>query len=128
MAQDSSRLRARAERWGDALDFLGEALSLGREYVIPDVIALVPAYLALHMDENAEAAREALETYDARLDRHVKMEARFVLYEAVGEPADLEEARRLLAGLRESAPEEHRLSMVERIPLHRRILDPGTES
>ena len=49
------------------------------------------------------------------------MESHYILWKATKEPADLEEAHRLLQHLVDHAPEDCRESMIENVPLHRAI-------
>jgi hypothetical protein len=56
------------------------------------------------------------------------MEARFLLWRATSDTADLAEARRLLQHLRDHAPAEYCDTMVENVPLHRDILAAAREA
>ena len=60
------------------------------------------------------------------------MGACYSLWKATGERSYLEEARRLLEGIVEHAPEDYRRSIRETVPLHRNILaaydEPEPES
>ena len=49
------------------------------------------------------------------------MEARFCLFKATDDVAHLEGAHDLLLELRDHAPERHRDTMIENVPLHRAI-------
>lgn len=58
----------------------------------------------------------------ARLSTFNGLHARNQLWLATGERSHLEEARRMLHVLRDSAPEEDRVSMLENHSIHRQIL------
>ncbi len=50
------------------------------------------------------------------------MEARFLLFQATGDPAHLAEAPGTLMFLRDHAGEEYQTSILENVPLHRDIV------
>ena len=56
-----------------------------------------------------------------------KMEARFLLFKATKDAAQLEEAHRLLTYLSDHAPEEYRETMIKNVPLHRDIASAWKE-
>ena len=50
------------------------------------------------------------------------MDARFLLWLTTREREHLEESHRLLVHLRDHAPEEYRVSMIEKVPLNRDVM------
>jgi hypothetical protein len=78
-------------------------------------------YLASLGQEDAAAARAALEEGGRAMGFGARMEARFVLFNATAAAADLAEAHAMLTQLRDRAPEEYRSSVIENVPLHREI-------
>jgi len=93
----------------------------GETPVIADVLAAV-------LDTSrAPGAAEALRRREADLGHGTRLAMYALLWRATGEPGHLETAVRLLTHLREHAPEEYQVSLIEDIPLHREIAgaDPG---
>ena len=115
------RLLARQDRSQEAVRHLKEALSTARALDLPQV-ALAAAHLAALADGEVDAARDALREQSTRLRVDEAAEARFALWRATQDREHLEEARRLLALLRDHAPAESRQSLVENVPLHREIV------
>lgn len=112
---------------GTTREMLGAAPTGARE--------MADAALTKAPETPGPALAEARATIDAALTEYVrreprlthveKLRARWGLYQATGEAAHLHEARRLLDDLRQEAPAEDRLSMVERIAAYRGILAAG---
>ena len=67
---------------------------------------------------SSDEAREAFEAKRQRLDVPGQMEAHFLLWEATGDAAHLEEAGRVLDEMLENTPEEYRETMRSDVPLH----------
>jgi tetratricopeptide (TPR) repeat protein len=91
------------------------------ELRIPATAVLCSVYLALLPGGDTAAAREALRNHAERIGPPTVMEARFMLYRADGDPADLEEAYRILCETRDLAPEEFRDSLIENVPANREL-------
>jgi tetratricopeptide (TPR) repeat protein len=114
-----------ARRSGDiptATGHLDEAVVVAREIEVHGILFLALAERALLSGGDAGAAREALAEAGERCPIRERMRARFLLWQAMGDEADLTEARRLLDLLVEHAPVEYRVSMLENVPLHREIM------
>ena len=69
-----------------------------------------------------EAALAALAEHEERVGHGVRMNVRYRLWELTQDQAHLAEAHRLLAFMRDHAPEDCRTSMIENVPLHRDIM------
>ncbi len=100
---------------------LEEAMAWARRGGVVRVGVMARAHLAGLEGGDRLAARVELESHGASLPVADRMEAHFLLWEVDGDAADLEAAKRELAFLVDNAPAEHRTSMVENVPLHRRI-------
>ncbi|MHC4471701.1 MAG: hypothetical protein ACYS99_12135, partial [Planctomycetota bacterium] len=99
-----------------------EARDLAREIDLPGEIVLGGAHLSLLDEGEIAAAREDLQTWSDRLRADEKMEVCFLLHQASGDPADLEEAHRLLSFIRDHTPEKYRETLTTNVPLNRDIL------
>ncbi len=86
-----------------------------------NVSLLARAHLCL-LGGDAGEFRRFLEDRRDRVQIHGVMEAYFLLYRATGNPADLAEARRILAGLADRAPAGLRAGFLDRVSLHSAIL------
>jgi tetratricopeptide (TPR) repeat protein len=106
---------------GVATAHLDEALALGRELSLPAVILTAAAHRALLPGGSVDEALSALADHGEHTGLAQRMDARFALWKATGDPAHLEEAHQLLTYLRDNAPEEDRESMIENVPLHSEI-------
>jgi len=115
------RLLAARDRIPEAVRHLREAAELSRDIETPHR-ALAAAHLAHLRDGDAGAALEALRECGDRLAVYDAVEARFSLWRATKDPEHLKEARRMLAHLRNHAPEECRDTILLNVPLHREIL------
>jgi len=100
---------------------LAEALALARDLQAPATVVLAAAHASLLPEGDVDVALAALKTHEARIGPADRMEARFALSKATGDPAHLEEAHRLLLDLREHAPAESRPGMIRNVPLHSEI-------
>jgi tetratricopeptide (TPR) repeat protein len=116
--------RARRE---PAAAHLGEALALAREAKTPAAILLATVALARLARGDVRSARAALEEHEPRTNHEGRMEARFRIWELTKDRAHLEEAHRLISFARDHAPENCRDSMIEHVPLHRRIMNAWEE-
>ena len=76
---------------------------------------------------DAVAALAALEEHEERVGHAAKMNVRFRLWELTQDQTHLLEAYRLLAFLRDHAPEDDRVSMIENVPLHHDIMKAWQE-
>jgi tetratricopeptide (TPR) repeat protein len=109
----------------EAFEHLVEARRLAREIDVPGEVVLAAARLSTLTGGNLEEARKDLAFYGGRLRVEEMMEARYLLYLAGQDTADLARAFELLAGLVENAPAECRESMIQNVPLHRVIMLKG---
>ncbi|MHC4223482.1 MAG: protein kinase domain-containing protein [Planctomycetota bacterium] len=109
-----------------ALDYLNEALEMGRKISVPAVLLLALARIALLRDGEESLVAEALE-HEQDSPYEQRMRARYWLWLATKDRAHLEEAHRILTHLREHAPEEYRNSMVDDVSLHRAIWSAVTD-
>ena len=88
----------------------------------PITIVLSSVELARLPGADPEAALTALEEHGGHVRHADRMDARFRLWELTGNRTHLDEAHRLLEHLRDHAPEEARVSMIENVPLHFAIM------
>ncbi|MHC4973898.1 MAG: serine/threonine-protein kinase [Planctomycetota bacterium] len=105
----------------EAARLLEQARDLAEKIDAAEPKARALAYLAEVPDGDVDAARDALRRCEDRISVPGTMECRFSLWRAAQDPADLEEAHRLLEHLVEHAPEDCHASMIENVPLHRDI-------
>ena len=98
------------------------ALRLARELENAALVCGAAALLARIDPTATDDALAALREHEPVLGRSERLETRFVLWQATGDAVHLEEARRLLQAAQDLAPEEHRESMIENVPLNRDIL------
>ena len=112
---DLGRLEASPDR-------LAEALALARETKSPGTILAATVECARLPGGDIEAALAALAEHEERVEHGVRMNARYCLWELTQDQAHLAEAHRLLAFMRDHAPEQDRDSMIENVPLHRNIM------
>ena len=112
---------------GDAKGRLNAALETGKQAGMPGPEVLARAQLATLPGGDPEAALAALEQHEDRMEMAEAMEARFVLFGAVGDPAHLAEAHRRLMFLRDHAGEEYQTSILTNVPLHRDIVSAWRE-
>jgi len=109
-------------RGEQAAPLLEEALPLAKEKGMPRTEVDVSCRLALL--PNGDTSR-ALETFVAKQDQlgpAEQMSARFLLFRATKDEAHLAEAKRLLDFLVAHAPEKHRETTLDGVPLHRDIM------
>jgi len=116
------RLETALGHYGPAATCFDGALVVGRALEVPGTVLVAEAYRARLPGGVPGPALAALAEYGARVGHTDKMEARFVLWQATQAAAHLDAAHTLLLRLREHAPEEHRATLLERVPLHRAIL------
>jgi tetratricopeptide (TPR) repeat protein len=110
-----------------AIACLDESIALAREIHLPSTLMFALAYRARLPGGDAEAARAALESQGPDARYIERMEARHVLWQVTGERAHLDEAHRLLMGMRENTPPEYRETMMQNVPLHRDIVEAHDE-
>ncbi|MCZ6786677.1 MAG: tetratricopeptide repeat protein, partial [Planctomycetota bacterium] len=110
-----------------AATHLEEALALAQETTSPETILSATVERARLPDGDVKAALAALAEHEERVGHDRRMEARFRLWELTQDPTHLTEAHRLLAHLRDHAPEDCRDSMIENVPLHRGIMKAWEE-
>ena len=106
----------------DARSRLEEAAALAQEQDTADDHLLALSELACLPNGDAAAAVAALEKDGHRVGAAEKLRARFLLWQATTERAHLADAHELLMHLRDHAPEAHRDTMIENVPLHRDIV------
>jgi tetratricopeptide (TPR) repeat protein len=106
----------------EARRLLEEARDLARKIGVPGQAALATVFLALLPGGDAATACKGLEAHESHLDVVRRMEGRLALFKATGDRAHLEEAHRLLCHVRDHAPDECRVAMIENVPLHREIM------
>ncbi len=99
-----------------------EAVSLSASLDFP-FVTLPPRLALAALRRDARSARAETAAVEGRLGPVETMEARFLLWRAARDPADLARARALLEEFQEHAPPECRESMTARVPLHRAIAD-----
>src|SRR5207253_11030124 len=81
----------------------------------------LPIFAAMPGGE-LSAARETLLENESRLGHAERVEAHFLLWKATDDRHHLEEAHRLLLGLRDATPKAHRDTLFTAVPLRREIL------
>jgi len=118
----------REGRHDEARDLLEEARTLAERLRAAEGIVLTTARLALLSAGDAKAAVECFLKHEPRLKHAAKMEAHYLVWRLTNDPEHLREARRLLDGLREHAPEERKESILTRVPLNRAIVNSGEDS
>ena len=121
-----ARARLRAGQPEAAEEGLREALAWARENGVPSFAVLSQVHLAGRPGGDRLAARVALERHADRLTAAERVEAHLALWEADGEPASLEAARRALECLVQGAPPEDRDAMRTRVEPFRRVTSAGT--
>jgi tetratricopeptide (TPR) repeat protein len=112
-----ARVLVSAGRREEAGTLLDEAAELETSTALVQARALRATLDA----SEADAALAAFEEHATGMGPGLKMEIRFLLWEATGDRVHLDEAGALLDELRSRAPDEYRGSMVERVPLNRAI-------
>ena len=113
----------RRDRPDAAREILENAIAKARDARLPGPLALATALRATLPGGDPARALEVLEASAERLPAAAKMAARFHLWEATGDRAQLEAAHRLLLAARDHAPEPYRTPMLADVPLHRAIVD-----
>jgi tetratricopeptide (TPR) repeat protein len=116
-----ARCRLRGSEDAEAAEGFRRARDAARKAGETGQAVVAACYLASLGQEDAAAARAALEEGGGAMSFFAKMEARFVLFKATAAAADLAEAHAMLTQLRDRAPEEYRSSVIENVPLHREI-------
>jgi tetratricopeptide (TPR) repeat protein len=112
------RLDARAGA-ADAAALLDE--SVARAPDDPNVRALATSIRAALPGGDSAAAAKTLDDLGTRPWHVARMEARFWLWKATNDCAHLAESWRLLVHLRDHAPPEYKVTVMENVPLHREI-------
>ena len=122
------RVHLSARRVEAAIAALSDALAIARRIDEQNALALSAAILsALPGGDPAAAAKELAELGD-RPWHVARMEARWWLWKATHDRAHLAESWRLLRHLRDHAPEENRVTVIENVPLHRELSAAAKES
>jgi len=119
---DLGRLHGRMERPGAAMRELVEAQCIGRELDWPHTTVLAVGYLALIERGDVAYAGEMLDAEESRLSCHDRMEAHYILHQALGGDRHLLSAKSALDQLVANAPSDCREEMRREVPLHREIL------
>jgi len=83
---------------------------------------LCACHLALFPEGDSACALEMFVEHRERLGHPAEMEARFLLWRVTTDLEHIEEAHRLLTHALDHAPAENRESMIENVPLHRKIM------
>jgi tetratricopeptide (TPR) repeat protein len=120
--QDLAALQQRTGRTDDAATTADEALAIAREVGTHGPILLSSALRASLHGGDPEAALADLDAHEALADKGDRIQARFLLWQATGDPAHLDRAHVLLLECRDDAPEQDRDSMLENVPLARAII------
>jgi tetratricopeptide (TPR) repeat protein len=115
------RLRARSGDSAEATVRLDEAAEIARAMDEPNTVVLSTAIRAALPGGDPAAAAKTLDDLGARPWHVARMEARFWLWKATKDRAHLAESWRLLVHLRDHAPEENKVTVMENVPLHREI-------
>jgi tetratricopeptide (TPR) repeat protein/energy-coupling factor transporter ATP-binding protein EcfA2 len=115
------RVHAAAGRAVEARDHLEQAFALARPAPSADAEVLAACRLAALKARDASAAAATLAELGPRLGVGRRMAAHRLLFEATGDRAHLDEAKRLLDFLVAHAPPACRRSMLENVRLHREI-------
>ncbi|MHC4931473.1 MAG: tetratricopeptide repeat protein, partial [Planctomycetota bacterium] len=105
-----------------ARPYLEEARDLANEIGVPGMCSLACAHLSALPGADTRAIVKEFEAGENHLDARRKIEARYALWQATHDAAHLEEAHRILAEVRDHAPEESREAMIEMVPLHKAIM------
>ena len=74
------------------------------------------------------AAAKTLTDLGVRPWHTARMEQYWFLWNAIGDRTYLEDAWRILVNLRDNLPEESRVSLMEKVPLHREIAAAAKEA
>jgi tetratricopeptide (TPR) repeat protein len=115
-------LHVQSGRAAEARADLEAALALVREQPEPIIELLARAWLARLPDGDVPIALAALADLEGRVGKFCAMQARFLLWQATGDRAHVEEARRRLDDLVAHAPPALRDSMLANVRLHKEIL------
>jgi len=124
-----ARLHVESGRTEAAQAAIVEVLTIARALGLPGPAARARALAALLPGAGRAESAEALYAFaqvDELLGAPERMEARWLLFQATRDPAHLVEARRLLDHLVAHAPPAARGAMVDRVPLHRALVDAGS--
>jgi tetratricopeptide (TPR) repeat protein len=116
------RLKASQGEPEAAAAHLEEALMIAGELKNSQLIVAATIERARRPGGDVQSALDALAEREEGITHQGKMAARFHLWELTKDKTHLAEAHRLLTYLRDHAPEEHRTSMIEGVPLHRDIM------
>ncbi|MHC4136773.1 MAG: serine/threonine-protein kinase [Planctomycetota bacterium] len=122
-----ARLEKSAGEEQKATTYIEEALSLAEELKIPVLILTASVERARLPGGDLEAALAALAAHEAHVDHPKRLGVRYRLWELANDPTHLAVAHRLLAHMRDHAPEDCRNSMIENVPLHRDIMQAWKE-
>ena len=122
MLTSLGRVAAAREDTDTAVSRVDEALALAHECRNPGTILTATIARAGLPGGDVDGAVAVLADHEAGLEHGVKMKARYRLWELTGDRAHLDEAHRLLAFMRDHAPDEDRDSMIENVPLHSDIM------
>jgi tetratricopeptide (TPR) repeat protein len=122
------RLLVRSGRIDDGLVRLEEAQAVAGEIADSNTRALATSIRAALRGGDPVAAAKALDELGTRPWHVARMEARFWLWKATNDRAHLAEAWRLLVHLRDHAPPENKVTVMENVPLHREIAAAAKEA
>jgi len=111
------RLLLEANRPGEAVLYLDEAISLGKEMEKPGLHVVALALRAQVPGGDAGEASRELEAHERDLSAMKRTLARHALWRATGDPSHLESAQAQLVDVLEHADPEDRARMVARVPL-----------
>jgi tetratricopeptide (TPR) repeat protein len=121
-----ARLDACGASTTDAAARLDEAISRAPDD--PNVRALATSIRAALPGGEPVAAARTLDDLGTRPWHVARMEGRFWLWKATNDRKHLAESWRLLVHLRDHAPPEYRVTVMENVPLHREIAAAAREA
>jgi tetratricopeptide (TPR) repeat protein len=115
-------------RDGEAARHLDEAIAVAGESGFTQDRVLSLCMRAALPGGDVPAARAALSSGEDQLALTKRIGARFSLWEAAHDPADLAAAWRELQFLRDHAPEDNKVTVMENVSLHREIAAAAKEA
>ncbi len=119
---ESSRLEITQGETETAVALLDEATDILNRATHPRLVLLAATERVRLPDADLEEATRVLTEYQDRCEIADQVRLRFRLWQKTDAKLQLAEAHRLLEFVRDHAPEEDRVSMIENVPLHRDIM------
>ncbi|MHC4931964.1 MAG: tetratricopeptide repeat protein, partial [Planctomycetota bacterium] len=114
-------LLASSDRLDQARVALDEAATLAARVDDPRTRVLAACRSALLPEGDAQRAATAFERDEKRLAHQTKLQARYLLWKATGDPDHLEQAHDLLVFQVDNSPADLRKAVQEKDPMHREI-------